>query len=82
MVRSFTGTGGAMISLHHTHLMASDLDTTIIVWREHFGAEVAFDADFAGARHVFMRVGQGRLHLYAQPQGLADIGYFGTVTRA
>jgi catechol 2,3-dioxygenase-like lactoylglutathione lyase family enzyme len=56
-----------MISLHHTHLMASDLDATINFWRKHFGAEVVFDADFAGARNVFMRVGQGRLHLYAQP---------------
>jgi catechol 2,3-dioxygenase-like lactoylglutathione lyase family enzyme len=56
-----------MISLHHTHLMASDIDVTIGFWRDHFDAEVVFDGDFAGARNVFLRIGQGRLHLYAQP---------------
>lgn len=56
-----------MISLHHTHLMASDIDATIGFWRDHFGAEVVFDGTFAGARNVFLRLGQGRLHLYAQP---------------
>ena len=55
-----------MISLHHAHLMASDLDATISFWREHFGAELLFDDNFAGARNVFLRVGQGRLHLYEQ----------------
>jgi catechol 2,3-dioxygenase-like lactoylglutathione lyase family enzyme len=55
-----------MISLHHTHLMASDVDATIAFWRDHFGAVVVFDDEFAGARNVFVRVGQGRLHLYAQ----------------
>jgi catechol 2,3-dioxygenase-like lactoylglutathione lyase family enzyme len=56
-----------MISLHHTHLMTSNVDATIAFWRDHFGAEIVFDAEFAGARNVFLRVGQGRLHLYAQP---------------
>jgi len=56
-----------MISLHHTHLFASDVDATIRFWRDHFGAEVLVDTVFAGARNVFMRVGQGRLHLYDQP---------------
>lgn len=72
-----------MISLHHTHLMASDLDATIAFWREHFGAEVVFDADFAGAWNVFMRVGQGRLHLYAQPPkhtGPAVVHHLGVET--
>jgi catechol 2,3-dioxygenase-like lactoylglutathione lyase family enzyme len=56
-----------MISLHHVHLMASDVEATITFWREHFGAVVLLDAEFAGARNVFLRVGEGRLHLYAQP---------------
>ena len=72
-----------MISLHHAHLMASDLDATIAFWRDHFGAEVVFDADFAGARNVFLRVGQGRLHLYAQPPkhaGPAVVHHLGVET--
>ena len=72
-----------MISLHHAHLMASDIDATIAFWREHFGAEVVFDDDFAGARNVFLRVGQGRLHLYAQAPkhaGSATVHHLGVET--
>ncbi len=72
-----------MISLHHTHLMASDVDATIAFWRTHFGAAVVFDDEFAGARNVFMRVGQGRLHLYAQPpkhSGPATVHHLGLET--
>jgi hypothetical protein len=47
--------------------MASDIDVTIGFCRDHSGAEVVFDGTFAGARNVFLQVGQGRLHLYAQP---------------
>lgn len=56
-----------MLSLHHVHLFASDVDRTIAFWRGHFGAVVVLDAEFAGARNVFLRVGEGRLHLYSQP---------------
>jgi catechol 2,3-dioxygenase-like lactoylglutathione lyase family enzyme len=56
-----------MLSLHHVHLMASDIEATIAFWRDHFGAVIMLDAEFAGARNVFLRVGEGRLHLYAQP---------------
>jgi catechol 2,3-dioxygenase-like lactoylglutathione lyase family enzyme len=56
-----------MLSLHHVHLFATDVERTIAFWREHFGAVVMLDADFAGARNVFLRVGEGRLHLYSQP---------------
>jgi catechol 2,3-dioxygenase-like lactoylglutathione lyase family enzyme len=73
----------AVISLHHAHLMASDVDATIAFWREHFGAEVVFDGDFAGARNVFLQVGQGRLHLYAQPPrqpGPATVHHLGVET--
>jgi catechol 2,3-dioxygenase-like lactoylglutathione lyase family enzyme len=55
-----------MISLHHTHLFASDVDAAIRFWRELFGAQVLVDASFAGARNVFLRLGEGRLHLYDQ----------------
>ena len=63
-----------MFSLHHVHLMAADIDTTIGFWREHFAAVVMLDAQFAGARNVFLRVGDGRLHLYAQPPKHAGQG--------
>ena len=72
-----------MISLHHAHLMASDIEATIAFWREHFGAEVVFDGEFAGARNVFMKIGQGRLHFYAQPprqQGPAVVHHLGVET--
>jgi catechol 2,3-dioxygenase-like lactoylglutathione lyase family enzyme len=72
-----------MISLHHAHVMASDVDATIAFWRDHLGAEVVFDDDFAGARNVFLKVGQGRLHLYAQPPrtaGAATVHHLGIET--
>jgi len=63
-----------MLSLHHTHLFASDVDCTIAFWRDHFGAVVLVDTGFAGARNVFMRVGEGRLHLYDQAPKHAGAG--------
>ena len=72
-----------MMSLHHVHLMASDVDATIAFWREHFGAVIMRDAEFAGARNVFLRVGEGRLHLYAQPPkhaGAATVHHLGVET--
>jgi catechol 2,3-dioxygenase-like lactoylglutathione lyase family enzyme len=56
-----------MLSLHHTHLFASDVDRSMAFWRDHFGGVVVLDTVFAGARNVFLRVGEGRLHLYDQP---------------
>ena len=72
-----------MFSLHHVHLMASDVDATIAFWREHFSAEVMLDTEFAGARNVFLRIGEGRLHLYAQPPkhaGPATVHHLGIET--
>lgn len=57
----------AMIRLHHTHLMSSDIDYTIEFFSKWFGATLAGDITFAGARNVFLWVGDGRLHLYEQP---------------
>jgi len=53
--------------LHHAHLFAADIDATIRWWTDMLGAEVAFDGPMGGARNVFLRVGDGRLHLYDQP---------------
>lgn len=55
-----------MLSLHHAHLLATDIEVTIDFWVRAFHAEVVYDEDFAGARNVFMTVGGGRLHLYDQ----------------
>ena len=63
-----------MLSLHHTHLFASDVDRSIAFWRDHFGATVVLDTEFAGARNVFMRIGEGRLHLYDQAPKHAGAG--------
>jgi catechol 2,3-dioxygenase-like lactoylglutathione lyase family enzyme len=54
--------------------MASDLDATIAFWRDGFGGEVVHDAEFAGARNVFLRVASGRIHLYDQPPKTSDRG--------
>jgi catechol 2,3-dioxygenase-like lactoylglutathione lyase family enzyme len=63
-----------MLSLHHTHLFAADVDRSIAFWRDHFGAAVVLDTVFAGARNVFMRIGEGRLHLYDQAPKNAGAG--------
>ena len=52
--------------LHHTHLMASDLESTIAFWQAHFGADVVADESMAGSRNVFLDVGGGRINLYDQ----------------
>ena len=72
-----------MLSLHHTHLFASDVDRSIVFWRDHFGAVVLLDTEFAGARNVFMRVGEGRLHLYDQApkhEGAGTVHHLGIET--
>lgn len=56
-----------MATLHHAHLMASDIDRTIGFWVGCFGGRVVADLDLAGVRNVLMEVGGGRLNLYAQP---------------
>lgn len=57
----------ATCDFHHAHLFASDLDAVIAFYRRWFGAEIAWDGMFAGSRNVFLRIGSGRLHFYAQP---------------
>jgi catechol 2,3-dioxygenase-like lactoylglutathione lyase family enzyme len=55
------------IDLHHVHLFAADLDTTLAWWRKHFDAQILYDGEMAGARNVFVAVGSGRMHFYDQP---------------
>ena len=66
-------------SLHHAHLFASDLDASIAFYRDLLGGEVVLDNELAGARNVFMKVGQGRLHFYDQPprEGRGPVHHLG-----
>lgn len=69
--------------LHHVHIFASDLDYSKAFYQKVFDAEVMLDREFAGARNVFMAIGQGRLHLYDQPPRQLERGgihHFGVQT--
>ncbi|SFI94561.1 VOC family protein [Albimonas pacifica] len=57
----------AQCHMHHAHLFCSDIEATIAFWRDWFGAEVAHDGPYAGARNVFLKIGRGAIHLYDQP---------------
>lgn len=64
------------IRLHHAHLFAADLDTTLSWWKTNLAGQVRHDVVFAGARNVFMNVGDGRLHFYDQaPPGPRSAAY-------
>lgn len=52
--------------IHHVHIFAADIEKSIGFYEENFGGKVVFDADVAGARNVFMKIGNGRLHFYDQ----------------
>lgn len=72
-----------MNHVHHVHLFASDIERSIAFYRDGFGGRVILDADMAGARNVFMRIGTGRIHFYAQPpaySGRGSIHHFGIQT--
>lgn len=69
--------------VHHAHLFASNLDSTLKFYREMFGAEILADLNMAGARNVFVAVGRGRLHFYDQPprdEGKGAIHHLGIQT--
>ncbi len=55
------------VQLHHTHIFASDIETTIRFWQDMFGARVLFDMDIAGARNVMLGIGSGKINIYDQP---------------
>ena len=63
-----------MITLHHVHLMSTNLPASIAFWVDHFGGRVIQDTVFAGARNVFLQVGEGRIHFYEQSPRTTDRG--------
>lgn len=66
--------------LHHPHLFCSDVNATIEFYRRWFGAEVVHDGPYAGARNIFLKIGQGAMHLYEKPprgRGLNAIHHLG-----
>ena len=68
---------------HHAHLFASNIDASLKFYREMFGAEILADVVMAGARNVFVAIGQGHIHFYDQPpkdQGRGSIHHLGIET--
>ena len=69
--------------VHHVHIFASDIEKSIKFYQEFFGGKVILDAELAGARNVFIKIGNGRLHLYDQPPknpGQGSMHHFGIQT--
>ncbi len=69
--------------LHHAHLFASNIDNSLKFYQEMFGGEILADLNMAGARNVFLAIGQGRLHFYEQPprdEGRGAIHHIGIQT--
>ncbi len=69
--------------LHHVHIFASDLNKSIKFYEDFFDGKVVLDMELAGARNVFMKVGNGRIHFYDQPpkfSGRGSIHHFGIQT--
>jgi catechol 2,3-dioxygenase-like lactoylglutathione lyase family enzyme len=68
---------------HHAHLFASNIDASLKFYQEMFGAKILADIVLAGARNVFVAIGQGRLHFYDQTpkdQGRGAIHHLGIQT--
>ena len=69
--------------IHHVHIFASDIDESIKFYKDFFGGKIILDAELAGARNVFMKIGKGRVHFYDQPPknpGRGSIHHFGIQT--
>jgi catechol 2,3-dioxygenase-like lactoylglutathione lyase family enzyme len=69
--------------IHHVHIFASDLQTSLRFYEDFFGGPIVLDTELAGARNVFMKIGNGRLHFYDQnPRypGRGSIHHFGIQT--
>jgi predicted enzyme related to lactoylglutathione lyase len=45
--------------VHHAHLFASNLGDTLKFYQEMFGGKILADLNMAGARNVFLAIGQG-----------------------
>lgn len=52
--------------LHHVQIFASDIEASVRFYQDIFGGRVLIDTEIAGARNVLMRIGNGRLVIYAQ----------------
>lgn len=69
--------------IHHVHIFASDLNKSIKFYEMFFGGAIILDVELAGARNVFMKIGNGRLHFYDQKPGYSGRGsihHFGIQT--
>jgi catechol 2,3-dioxygenase-like lactoylglutathione lyase family enzyme len=69
--------------VHHVHLFASDIEKSLTFYKTFFGGVVILDMEVAGARNIFMKIGNGRIHFYAQPPKMAGPGsvhHFGIQT--
>ena len=69
--------------IHHVHIFASDITQSIEFYKENFRGQVILDAELAGSRNVFMKIGNGRLHFYDQPpkqKKRGNIHHFGIHT--
>ncbi len=53
-------------NFHHVHLFASNLDASVMFYREMFGAEIVADTINAGARNLLIRIGTGHINFYDQ----------------
>ena len=52
------------LSLHHVHLVTNDVPGICAFYMENFGAEKVFDDLIDGDRNIFLKIGDGRLHLF------------------
>ena len=69
--------------IHHVHIFASDIDVSVNFYKDFFGGNIILDTELAGARNVFMKIGNGRLHFYDQSPknpGRGSIHHFGIQT--
>ena len=69
--------------IHHVHIFASNLNASIKFYEDFFDGKVVLDMELAGARNVFMKIGNGRIHFYDQPpkfSGRGSIPHFGIQT--
>lgn len=55
------------VQLDHTHIFASNMETTLKFWQEMFDARILFDMEIAGARNVMLAIGSGKINIYDQP---------------
>jgi len=52
------------LSLHHVHLVTSDIPGFCAFYVENFDAQIVFDDLIDGDRNVFLKIGSGRIHLF------------------